>query len=144
MWSDSLSTTEAQSTRAALEELRRASWASALVSNVERNGGLTSANRSLLFEVRFAYQLLLAGLKPVYEYKAGVGGSSIDFFVDHGPGWLIELVSLEETNALKAATRANGLVYQQRLSSDAEDSRHSGEGQMLKAIERIGEKVARS
>ena len=61
----------------------------------------------------------------------------MDFRVALDPPWLVELVSLPESDAFKAAAGSNGVL----LRTDADDPKRSMEGETLKAQERIGAKV---
>lgn len=49
-------------------------------------------NRNFMFEARFAYELLSAGVAFEYEHAAAVGNSTLDFKVASDPAWLVELV----------------------------------------------------
>jgi hypothetical protein len=60
---------------------------------------------SSLFEARFALALHDCGVTPEYEHAAGLGNTTVDF--QFGP-WLVELYSLDESDAVKAATWQNG------------------------------------
>ena len=72
MWPDVLTTKEAAYTQRAMEALASVAWANPLLDRVASAGGLVAANMPLLFEVRFAYELSLAGASAEYEYPAGV------------------------------------------------------------------------
>jgi hypothetical protein len=96
---------------------------------------------SSLFEIRFAAAIAAAGLFAEYEHSSGVGNSTVDFRVALDPPWLVELVSLHETDAFKAATWSNGACQGYMLRTDADDPKQSTEGETLKAQERIGAKV---
>ncbi len=75
-------------------------------------GGLVSANMPLLFEVRFAYELTLASTSAEYECAAGVGDPTADFRIHGERDWVVELMSIRESNALKGATHQFGPIYQ--------------------------------
>ena len=141
MWSDVLTTREAEYTGRAIESLRQLEWARPLIHRVEEAGGLVPEAMPLLFEARFAYELHQAGIAPQYEYRAGVGGSTVEFRISGSRDWLIELVSIRASDAAKAAIRRTGLVYQQMLSTDAPDRSQSEEAEMITAQQKIGEKV---
>jgi hypothetical protein len=96
-----LSEREATATQVALRVLRGAPWAAQLVARVTERGGLSTANMPLLFEARFGLALHDCGVAPNYEYAAGVGETTVDFQFGQ---WLVELYSLEESDALKSAT----------------------------------------
>ena len=94
-----------------------------------------------MFEMRFAHELHRAGVSAEYEYRAGVGGSTIEFRTNTSPQWLIELVSVRTSDAAKRATRQTGLIYEQLLASTREDPARSEEAEMITAEQKIGEKV---
>jgi hypothetical protein len=94
-----------------------------------------------MFEVRFAYELHLAGFAPEYEYSAGVGSSTVEFRVPGSPEWLIELVSIRASQTAKRAVRQSGVIYSQTLTSTACDRKQSEEAEMITAEQKIGEKV---
>jgi hypothetical protein len=56
-------------------------WARSVLDRLKKAGGIRSENKPLIFEVRFAYELHRAGNVAEYEYKAGVGGSTVEFCV---------------------------------------------------------------
>jgi hypothetical protein len=157
MWADSLKTEEVTSTLDAAHRLSRVVWARPLLTHAAsildrlrvglmdkdayRANPVTPAEASFLFEVRFAHALVNAGLAATYEYAAGVGTSTVDFRVDLDPPWLVELVSLHESDAFKAASWSNDVFGGYFLRTDANDPRQSEEGETLKAQERIGAKV---
>ncbi|MCK5708771.1 MAG: hypothetical protein KAI43_14075 [Candidatus Aureabacteria bacterium] len=98
MWTDILSTQEAEYTKFVINQLNNVLWAKPLLNRIVKSGGLTSENMPLLFEARFAYELHCAGIDAEYEYKAGVGKSTVEFKLNTAPVWLIELVSIRESN----------------------------------------------
>jgi hypothetical protein len=106
-----------------------------------RANPLQPSDISYLFEIRYARALAEAGLSARYEHSAGVGNTTVDFRVDIDPPWLIELVSLHESEAFKAASWKSGAFAGFILSTDADDPRRSEEGETLKAQERIGAKA---
>jgi hypothetical protein len=147
-----LTTAEAESTAQATDTLKTQPWASALLQQVEAGGGLADASMSFLFEVRIARALHDCGIMPVYEQPTGIGDTSVDFGFGY---WLVELLSLKENDAAKAATWEDGPFFGRMLSSprrpapgektldQAERRRRSDlrkqslEGETLKAIQRI-------
>lgn len=147
-----LTTAEAQSTAEAIETLRPLSWTGALLARASERGGLSTENIATLFEVRFARALHDCGITPVYEHATGVGETSVDFAFD---GWNVELLSLDETEAAKAATWEHGaffgrvLISPSRPTADeasideterrrrSEARKQSPEGETLKIIEKI-------
>jgi hypothetical protein len=103
-----LSEREATATQLALHVLRGVPWAAPLVARVAEGGGLSTANMPLLFEARFGLALHDCGIAPEYEYAAGVGETTVDFQFGQ---WLVELYSLDESEALKAATWEMGSSF---------------------------------
>ncbi len=140
MW-DALTVEEAGYTRRAIEALSSKRWARLLLHRVELAGGVTASAKPLLFEVRYAHELLLAGVTPEYERAAGVGNSTVEFRIPGDPEWLVELVSLRESEALRASTHERGSRSARLLWTGSPDRRQSEEGEMIKAEERIVEKV---
>lgn len=141
MWSDTLSTVEAEATERAIETLTDVAWASPVVAHLEEAGGFSSENKPLMFEVRYAAALHVAGTEAEYEHAAGVGDSSVDFRLPGQPAWLIECVSIRASDAAKASVRQVGLIYEQLLSSDADDQRQSPQGEMIIAEQKIAQKA---
>jgi hypothetical protein len=76
--------------------------------------GLKGTNKAKLFELRFGYALQLTGATPRYEVP-GEGQSTLDFgFTSGGREFLVELMRLEETAAVKAAHgERRGRVWRQ-------------------------------
>jgi hypothetical protein len=140
MWADILTGNEAEFTLEAIRILSSAPWASSLLSRLEQQGGVSSRNIPLLFEARVAYALNRLGITVSYEYKTGSGQKSADFRLQSKPQWLIEAVSLGESDAIKAATKRSGDLFSLYLSSRADDRTQSEEGELIKAMERIAEK----
>ena len=98
--------------------LQSTPWAIALLQKIERHGGITYANKPLLFEARIANAIRASGVDSVeYEHRAGVGDSSVDFRLLTTPNWLIEVVSIERSSALEDATIISGPYEGTRLSS---------------------------
>lgn len=157
MWADSLKTEEVEGTLAAADQLSAVTWAVPLLQRTKpildrlrvgmtdkkayQANPLQPSEMSLLFEIRFARALTDAGLSAQYEHCAGVGNSTVDFLVDGDPPWLVELVSLHESNAFKAASWKSGVWAGFQMGTNADDLRQSEEGETLKAQERIGAKV---
>jgi len=100
---------------------------------------------ALLFELRFAYAIYRAGIEPNYEVE-GEGTSTLDFgFTSCGQRWAIELMRLDETEAVKSATHeqngGDGIKRSSRLLiTGNENQKQTVEHQMLKAVWRICEK----
>ncbi len=145
---DFLSDREAEFVDGILRELADVEWARPLLTDIKRHGGLTRANKTRFFELRFGYALHQAGIKPRYEVP-GEGQSSLDFgFSYGGQDWLVELMRLEETQAVRDATQTHvdddGIPWASlQLSTNAENPTHSTEGETLKAVERICQKCER-
>jgi hypothetical protein len=141
MWSDVLLAREVEYTQRAIDGLGSVPWATPLLLRLESAGGLVAANMPLFFEVRFAYELHQAGAIADYESCAGVGASTVDFRIHGRREWLVELVSIRESQALKQATEQVGVLYQRLLTTNAESRAHSEEAEMITALGKIGEKV---
>jgi hypothetical protein len=128
-----------------MDDLKDAPWAKPIIDDINSNGGLKGSNKAKLFELRFGYSLHKAGSQPRYEV-AGEGESTLDFgFTSNGQEFLVEMMRLEETDAVRAATTTekfeDGAVMVKRsLTTTAVDARQSEEGETLKAVERICQK----
>lgn len=143
LWS-SLSIDEANYSRDCVNDLSENRWAKRVIKEFEENGSFIASNRSKMFELRFARALKDAGIEPEYEVS-GEQDSTIDFgFCFSNTKWLVELMRLEETEAIKNATCSSaddlGGMSIRFLYSDNDDPRGSVEGETLKAIERICQK----
>ncbi len=99
---------EADDARQIIEELKTVAWAAPLLLEIKRRGGVTEKNQPMLFELRIAYQLHKAGLKPGYEHLTGVGTSSVDFYLGGPPEFYIEVVSIQASKGVRGATRQQG------------------------------------
>jgi hypothetical protein len=145
---DILTTDEAEFSQAIMRDLGEVAWAQPLLADIAATGGLTRANKAKLFELRFGYALHQAGITPAYEI-AGEGDSTLDFgFTASDQTWRTELMRLEETEAVRGATRTSpdesGTIWSsQILNSNAQDRRQSEEGETLKAVQRICQKLER-
>ena len=141
MWPDTLTTKEAEYTQHAIDGLRPVPWAEPLLRRLDSAGGLIANNMPLLFEVRFAHEIHLVGATANYEHAEGVGDSTVDFCI-HGPReWLVELMSVRESQGLQRATQQLGPLYERVLVTGAEDAAQSEEAEMITALGKIGEKV---
>jgi hypothetical protein len=166
-WADSLTEKEVEGTLACVDVLKEVPWAAPLLAIARAIVGkllvgvadreayaknpVSSAEKSFLFELRFAAALATAGVNATYEHGAGVGDSTVDFLVHLEPRpWLVELVSLHESVALKAATWSHVdassssvkvETFGFALGLDKEKPKQTDEGETLKAQERIGAKV---
>lgn len=142
MWGKFLSSYEADYCEQLLSVLENVHWARPLVRRVGPSANWDYESRPLLFELRFAAALHEAGLSVEYEYSAGVGDSTVDFrFESSGVHWLVELVSLMESDAVTSASWKRGVFFGAALHSDADDRKQSEEGELLLAQQKIGEKV---
>ncbi|CBJ39345.1 protein of unknown function [Ralstonia solanacearum CMR15] len=146
MFGETLSEREGKAMEAVLPDLLAVPWARPLAERIEREGGISTANMSLLFEARFANALRLQGLTPEYEYHAGVGDTVIDFRVPGNPDWLFELTSVRQSEAVNRATVVDGpfvsrMLMSPNLANGAKDNEESEEGEMLLVQQKIGEKV---
>jgi hypothetical protein len=79
MWSNRLNSKEAQRTERAIRELSEVIWARPVLDRLKRAGGIKSDNMPLMFEVRFAHELYLAGVTAEYEFRAGDDDSTVEF-----------------------------------------------------------------
>jgi hypothetical protein len=141
MWSNILTTREAEFTAKAIEVLKGVEWAQPVLGRLQQAGGHKSENMPLMFEVRFAYELHRAGEVADYEYNAGVGESTVEFRIPGAVSWLVELVSVRTSQAAKKSVTRHGSIYEQVLSTDAEDAAQTPEAEMITAEQKIGEKV---
>ncbi len=149
---DSLSQEEAEAVEAIAERLGSVHWARQMVDALACAGGVRRENKALMFELRFADAIASVGIELHYEIP-GEGDSTIDFgFESAGLSWAVELMRLEETEAVQAASNTerdeNGVVWSGRVLSDArndDDKRLRTEGgETLKAVERICQKCERN
>jgi hypothetical protein len=125
-----------------MEALAKVPWAKPVLARLRRAGGIKPENMPLMFEVRFADELHRAGVTAEYEFRAGVGKSTVEFRLNTEPTWLIELVSVRTSDAARRATRQIGqLYYEQLFYPTPKDPGRSEEGEMITAQQKIGEKV---
>ncbi|MGO8763092.1 MAG: hypothetical protein ACLP2P_16250 [Desulfobaccales bacterium] len=157
MWADSLTEEEVEGTLGAADQLVSVTWAAPLLNRTKpildrlrigkddwelyRKNPLKPSEKSFLFEIRFANSLAMAGVTAEYEHSTGEGNTTVDFKVNLDPPWLVELVSLHESEAFKEACFTSGELQGFMLSSNAIDPRQSEEGEIIKAQERIGSKL---
>jgi hypothetical protein len=134
------------------QALQGEQWAAPLQRKIEQNGGISSAPMPLLLEIRIAYAFQQNSVEPQYEFAAGSGTKSngrkpnittklFDFHVHGSPEWLIEVVSLRESYAIKDATLRDGLLTFVILSSLSADPKQSEEGEVVRAMEHIADKA---
>lgn len=142
---DFLTGSEGEFMQPLMAKFADAPWAKPIIDNINANGGLIGKNKAKLFELRFGNALCEASIQPRYEV-AGEGESTLDFgFTSGGRDFLVEMVRLEETDAVRAATTTEefsdgAVMIKRHLTTTAEDSRQSEEGETLKAVERICQK----
>jgi hypothetical protein len=129
-----------------MENLADLPWAKPIIDDVNANGGLTGENKAKLFELRFGNCLHEAGVEPQYEV-GGEGDSTLDFgFTSGDREFLVEMVRLEETEAVRAATTIEdfgdgAVMIKRHLTTTAKNPHQSEEGETLKAVERICQKL---
>jgi hypothetical protein len=147
-WSEILTESEAKyMQQTALPRLASVQWAAPLLASIKSSGGLTYGNKPLLFEARVASDLVFCGISPVkYEFRAGVGDTTVDFRVGSNPEWLAEVVSIGRSEAVEAATHRCGQFYGMSLTSpradqSAQEQKQSEEREGLLAVQKIGAKV---
>lgn len=138
---DRMTRGEFDRTKHALEALSTVSWAKPLLLRLEHAGGIRPENMPLMFEVRYAHELFLAGSSATYEYATGIGDSKVDFRTDTSPAWLIELVSVRTSEATRRATRKVGELSETLLMPTSGDPDRSEVGEIIRAQGKIGEKV---
>ncbi len=142
MWGEILTGREVEFCSQLLQQLNDVAWSRPLLARVGSPNDWSYERKPLLFELRFAGDLNAAHLCPAYEYSAGVDGSTVDFrFEADASEWLVELVTLLASDAVKRASWEDGLFFGAQLSTDAADRTQSVEGELLLAQQKIGEKV---
>src|ERR1700677_3829693 len=130
---DFLTGSEGDFMESVMKELADTPWAKPLVDDINATGGLTGDNKAKLFELRFGNGLHRAGIQPRYE-TPGEGQSTLDFgFTAGGRDFLVEMMRLEETAAVRAATKTKefddgAVMISRNLSTTNEDERQSEEG----------------
>jgi hypothetical protein len=89
----------------ALDFLREQPWARELVKEVEDRGGISNhTNEGDLFTMRFGWEMALACPTGVitYEFRAGVGRTSVDFRLQAGGRtWLFECMAINPSTAAR-------------------------------------------
>lgn len=147
MVDDWLTLEEGHYTTQVLQELSSCQWTTLLLRRINEQGGVIAKNKPLLFEARFAYELVQRHVNATYEFNAGVGESTVDFRISGAKEWLIELFSIRESEGVKAATRRDGdlshfsLSTTNLLSDSRKVQKQSEEAEMITAQQKIGEKV---
>lgn len=142
MWGEILTTSEVVYCDALVGRLGPVDWLAPLLGRLGHRDSWSYERKPLLFELRFAGSLHADGWVGKYEYSAGVSETTVDFAIPaEQPVWLIELVSVLTSDAVKEVTWENGPFFGASLSSDAQDPRHSPAGELLLVQQKIGEKV---
>lgn len=98
--------------------------------------------RANFFEFRIAYVIHRAGFLAEYEYKVGIGNSSVDFGVyiepdNHSPKILIELTSLRDSDNVKRNTIISGNMSKYESTTTPWDRENSPEIIELKKIQNV-------
>jgi hypothetical protein len=141
MWTDTVTQSEIEYSDRAFRCLQGVAWAGPLLRKIEQHGGVASAPIPLLLEARIAYAFHQNGQNPEYEFRTGVGTKTVDFRVQGSPGWLLEVVSLMESEAVRDATQRDESFTSVVLTSLSTDPRQSEEGEVVRAAERIADKA---
>jgi hypothetical protein len=141
MWSDSIRALEFPYSKYAMKSLGDVAWAQGLLKAVKDRGGIKAENSEMLFEVRFALELHKAGVEADYEYGTGIGDSKVDFHLKGDREWLIEIVSLRESKAVRDATWEDAESYEALLLPSNPADLRTLAGEMISVQRRIGEKV---
>ena len=123
-----------------LKSLNNIPWIKPLIRRVEESGGITKKNKPLLFELRFAADLHHIGLSADYEYKTSINDYSVDFrIIKDNFSWLVELKSIQTSDAVKHATKYEGPYEETILVTGA--GKQSGEEEIVRVQRKILEKV---
>ncbi len=159
-WADTLHEDEFNFSKQASEKLKTVPWAEKFLDDKKIKNALNYKSsedpykrqvrtvKSSLFEIRFAYSIYKAGLKAEYEYKTGVGNSSIDFRIISqnklSPSWLVELTSLGDSEAVKENTVIKGDAHRFSSLTTPWDKENSPEVRdLIKVQQAILNKVSR-
>jgi len=141
MWSNNLKELEVERTKEAISVLADVNWARPLLKRFTDGGEFIASNKSIMFEVRFAAEIFDRGLEAVYEAH-GVNNSSIEFKIENkGNTWLIELVSIQISDAAREAVTLDDGIYSQFFQTNNTDFRQTPEGELILVEQKIGEKV---
>ncbi len=137
---DLISTREYQFTKEAVAALQEVGLCAGLTSQLQTDSDYSNHDKwPLLFEARFAYELLRLNVAFAYEYPTGVGGDSVDFKFETEHEWLVELVSPQTSvSAIEqtAVSRQNwGAIFAQTPDQGVEATRIVG-----KIIEKASDK----
>lgn len=103
---DFVSSREYSFTRHAVSKLEEARLYPRLTRELQTDEDYANPKKwPFLFEARFAYELLRAGVNATYEYSTGVQGGCVDFRFYSGQEWLVELVSPQVSDATLRQTQ---------------------------------------
>lgn len=140
-WDNHVTDREYGFSKEAGEILKNAPWAKAMLETKPIQQALehrtypykqsVETTKSALFEIRFARALYEAGLTVEYEHQTGLGQSSVDFRVSKPENsdikWLIELTSLDKSEAIKEAVNEHEGLFTYSSSIKPEDTTNSPE-----------------
>lgn len=91
--------------RRAYKHLGEQPWAERLIAEIDRRGGISNkADEGDLFTLRFGWELSLAcpNADITYEFRAGVGETSVDFLLHvGGRRWLFECKAMNDSQMAK-------------------------------------------
>ena len=147
MFTEFISTREVERARIDKVQLASKPWARSLLDAV---GDLVAIPipKDLLFELRFASVLDCNCAQDIeYEFRTGIGKSSIDFkFRYLETYWLVELVSIHESDAVRKTTISHEAVpgiaiVSQNFGDDPTNDRANETAELIRVQEKIGEKV---
>lgn len=142
MWGEILTNREVEYCQTVLDRLADVEWVAPLVAGIPSVHELSYVHKPLLFELRFAAALHDRGLSAKYEAPANVDRTTVDFEVTiEGVRWRFELVSIQTSDALRAASWEDGFIFGASLASGREDPRQSVEGELLLTQQKVGEKA---
>src|SRR4051812_33741860 len=112
MWGEILTSREVDYCCGLIERLQPLAWAQLLLRRLGEPSKWNYQTKPLLFELRYACDLIAANLSPAYEYATGVGHSSVDFQIKaDGVQWLVEIATLLTSDAVKRASWESGLFF---------------------------------
>ncbi len=147
LWGDRLTCEEKERMEVVLADLENVPQACPLINSINRGGGIQLETQPELFEARIAQELHSQGIQFDYEYKTGVGETSVDFRIggEGDPEFLIEVVSLRTSKGVKEATYDQYPWFGLWMSSEnlacEELKRQSEEAEIMTAQRKLGEKV---
>lgn len=149
MWSDVLTTQEVDDYfKRVRPTLENHVQGNRIVREIEKRGGVNRQTEArivkpLLFEARFAVDLVVSDIDWEYEHKTGVDDSSVDFRIEKaGVRFLIELVSIQASATAKAnMVECGGGIYSQTFGGVESDSKMSIAQEMILVQQKLLEKV---